>query len=73
MAFPTVGLLRASLRLVLRYSPHWLTPPSASLTRFATRTSDDMVLNNNISFRQNNQNRTVAAFWVIPNFNTAQK
>ncbi|MBL7786001.1 MAG: hypothetical protein JNM36_08865 [Chitinophagales bacterium] len=33
-----VGLLRASLRLVLRCSPHWLTPPSASLTRFAIQT-----------------------------------
>ena len=26
---------------VLRCSPHWLTPPLQSLTRFATRTSDD--------------------------------
>ncbi|MBL7785996.1 MAG: hypothetical protein JNM36_08840 [Chitinophagales bacterium] len=38
---------------VLRYSPHWLTPPATSLTRFATRTSYDVVRDNSTLFRQN--------------------
>jgi hypothetical protein len=45
-----VGLLRASLRLVLRCSPHWLTPPSASLTRFAIRTKISLFFYSKNSF-----------------------
>ena len=35
---------------VLRYSPHWLTPPSTSLTRFAIRTIWQQILFGEIAY-----------------------
>ena len=69
-----VGLLRASLRFGASQATHWLTPPSASLTRFATRTktplsSYSLITTLKSSFNLCCSKKTTNSKWYFDNNN----